>query len=268
MKTQKIKTQGGEVFSYEDVKEPTVQKILKSAYVKKQFRMYCGCQNSNDLELVIAYRRKTELFELRKLPGQSPKSHAESCPFSMEVNKIGHALKKNSGHDFYVTLPEKENGWFSDHVALKKLHNTLLKKIHEGGVVSSWFDVKGKLLDASKVLHVNAESLAKIFNVVIPAPKEKLKPIWFQLNESRLLLGELLSAQKIPNKNSIVVHLKGTGDSIWFNRSEFLEGDEKTLLSPPAEKRVFVFCSVKKSTTGESIQGYGLSTRVLNKDFS
>ncbi len=267
MKNQSIKLQGGDCFSYDDVKSEGMQILLRESYIhSEKSRAYCCCQSDRkSLELVIAYRRKTELFELRKMPGQSAKLHAESCFFSRELSQ--GSLSSHS-KNFYITMPSKENKYFADHGALKKLHVHLLKAIRSEIEIKSWYHIKSELLNISVRLLVNNEYLSKSFNILIPTSKDNIKPIWFKGDEPRLLFGELLYMREVPKHNSIAIHLKGTGDVIWFNHPEFTESDSKSLETENPDKRVFVMCSVLKSGTGNSIQGYGLSIKILNKDFS
>ncbi len=199
------------------------------------------------------------------MPGQSSKLHAESCFFSRELNQ---SSLSSHGKNFYVTMPSKENEYFADHDALKKLQSHLVKAIRSEIEIKSWYHVKSELLDISVKLLVNNDYLSKSFNILIPASKDNIKPIWFRGEEPRILFGELLYSRKVPQHDSIAIHLKGTGDVVWFNHQEFTVSDSKALdLSNPS-KRIFVMCSVLKSGTGNSFQGYGLSIKILNKDFS
>jgi hypothetical protein len=267
MKKRSIKIQNGNCFSYDDVKSEWMQKLLKEAYIhSEKSRASCCCHGDNEkLELVIAYRRKSELFELRKMPGQSSKLHAESCFFARESNQESSTSHSKS---FFITMPSKENEYFADHGALKKLQSYLVKVIRSEIEIKSWYHIKSELLDLSKRLVVNDDFLSKSFNILIPTSKENIKPIWFKGEEPRILFGELLYSRNVPQHDSIAIHLKGTGDIVWFNHSEFSESDSKALDLDNPDKRVFVMCSVLKSNSGNSIQGYGLSTKVLNKDFS
>lgn len=266
MKMPEVKLQDGNSFYHDDVKNKEVQSWLRKAYQSRgEGRPVCCCNDDIEkLELVIALKRKTGLFELRKMPGQSHELHSSKCFFSKPSVSVDKRVALSS---FNILMPIKENDWFADHSAIDKLNNALHKFIREDIEIRNWLHMKIELIELGKTLVVNDAPLAWILNIINPRTKEYLSEIWFRENEPRLVFAEVLSARKIDERSSVMVKLKGCSDALWFSSSQIGNSISEKLLSNSEGKRVFILATVRKSVTGKSIQGHGISIRVLDKDF-
>lgn len=265
MKMPEVRTQDGSYISHEDIKNEDIQSLLRRSYQGDHSRPVCCCREDGvELELVIALKRKTGLFELRKMPGQSHELHSSKCFFS-KPNPV--STRERNQNSFNVLMPTLENGWFADHLAIDNLNRALHKFIREDIEIRNWLHMKLELIDLGKSLVVNDEPLSKILNVINPRTKDNLAEIWFGGNEPRLVFAELLSARKVKEGSSLLVRLKGCSDVLWFNSYQLPEPLIEKVLSNTGDKRVFILATVRKSTTGKSVQAHGLSIRNLNKNF-
>lgn len=258
----------GKSISYDNVHSEEMQRVLKNVYHNKSShsRAYCCCNGESPLLLlVIALRKKTGLFELRKMPGQSASLHKDTCFFSKE-RKVP-TDNSSSSEGSFIVMPDENNDWFADHKGLDALHGKLQELIHSEIEVKSWNHLKSELLVLSKNELVNDKPLNWILNIVRPS-RSDLVDIWFSKDESRLLFGELLYARTVKKTGSVIVQFKGASEPVWFNKAVFERKDVKNLFFRGKGKRVFVLATVRKSLSGKSVQGYGMSTKILEKDFS
>lgn len=265
----KVRLTDGNEFSQQDLRSGEVQSLIRHCYSNEKMpRAFCCCRAEQEpLELVIALRRKSGIFELRKMPGQDASLHHPDCCFS--ITRESHVgTRKSSQH--YIEMPTSENDYFSDHRGIQKLLPRLIQDACKDIEIKNWYQLKSELLIRGKSYKVNGEPLDEILNILIPAKSSDLKPIWFRSEESRLLLGELLYMTEVPNKNSYGIHIKGTSETIWFNHPVFDDVATRMLSNhgPDPDHRLLILCSIRKSSSGQSIQGFGLGTMLLNRDFT
>lgn len=261
MKKQKIKLQDGSVFEFLEMVLPAVQEKLARAYkLQKDFgRVKCLCSDKDDLELVVAYRRKSDQFELRKMPGQLSSLHSQDCFLNRKKKQSESSNPKLSRNDFLIGFPSKENGFVSDHERLDFFLEVMLdesEKVPQG----FWSKFKRSVLENAESKTVNGEPLLSVLNVLRPSPKDRAKPIWFKEDEARIIIGELLYSNFTKTDKSLLLKIKGTNDVVWFNWPKIPDSTLALLESGGESQKVFIACTVVKSKAG-TVSGFGLAAR-------
>ncbi|GAB6071521.1 hypothetical protein JCM30760_26190 [Thiomicrorhabdus hydrogeniphila] len=260
----KVKFQkDGKCFDLVDVQSESPQKALRTIYESDtESRVFCCCHgHEKELPLVIALRRKTGKFELRKMPGQKASMHTEECFFSRERESSDAIPSPNKSHDFYLIFPTSENRWFIDLKGLNNLNKALHKMIHEEIEIKNWYHLKSEMIELSKKIKLNDEILAKSLNIITPSTKENLKPIWFRGEETRLLFGECLYVNYIKDSDSLALKLKGCSETIWYKKSRLPGRLRGAITSLSANKKHYILTMVRRSVSGKYIQGYGISLK-------
>lgn len=264
----KIKLDDNTFFNQDEIQKPENQFALRRVYEQNEKpRAFCCCNGeSESLELVIAFRRKSGFFELRKRPGQDYRLHNPLCRFHSHSDSANHSVNSKS---LWVALPSSENQYLSDHKACENLLKTIVHYVFDESEIQYWTHFKNEVLEYAQNHIVNDKPLYEILNVLKPNQKQFLKPIFFRGTESRLLLGEVLHVHYIQSKNTTVIKVKGTEEPVWFNHPEFRDSDRSNLarIATEKNKRLLILATIRK-TKGGNVVGHGLSTMWVNQTFN
>ncbi|KDN94710.1 DUF1173 family protein [Hydrogenovibrio marinus] len=274
---------GKEIFQDEIVEEDS-QLALRNAYVNHECkRAKCNCNPDESLELVIAYRRITDKFELRKKPNQDYKLHAQDCRF----HEPPKAASPGESADLTIALPDSDSRKIPDHTRASDLLHALWSRLEKQLPSTDgkkyglpWYEIRDNLIEISESTLINQSvHLHEIFQVIKPEMADNLTPIEIPQDKSTVLLGELFQANEFTDRfqnQNIAITLKGTNTTIYLNQSFMHHLSDKTKRNilgecPPGElrdkdARRIILMVVMPSSTGKSIQCFSLATLLVDKD--
>ena len=258
-------------FYQDQLRNEVVQNLLRTFYVSKQIhRAKCLCNPEKKLDLVIAYRRKENFFELRKMPGQNPDYHNLTCRFRKKYNPPLGSFSK----ELTIAIPKTNEVGITDSQNIRKIIEQLWSQLENEfiskGQILTWKQVKGYLKTISQTLRINKDPLSKNLTVIIPKSKDYFTTMNFK--QGKIVIAELLYASQLEDK-TLIINLKGAKNPIWYSHQRVGElSDEviKTLLkrvnelANPQARRVVIFTAIN-SNTGKSIQANSIHVIGVDK---
>ncbi|MBD3821636.1 MAG: hypothetical protein IE914_05195 [Thiotrichales bacterium] len=272
MMSQKVSISDGEWFFIDELNSDSTQSILRKKYLDDSENLArCHCNESEDLKLVIAYRRKTGKFELRKHPSQHFSLHQPDCRFHKEPV----AKQLGGGKGFSLSIPNEEHTHIPDHDNAKNILNSLWKTLSKkiGDVQECdkipWYELKDNLIEIMESIILNGRPMAEGAILLKPVPKDERKPIEVPPGKSAPLVSEIFSAREVQN-GSVVLELKGTTDTVWLNKfwNQGLSERQRDLLlnHDKNDGRLISLLVIKRSDSGKSIQAYSAAFILVDTD--
>lgn len=269
---QKVSLSAGEWFLIEDLDAENSQALLRKKYLDNGENLArCHCNENEDLKLVIAHRRKSGKFELRKHPSQSFLLHHPDCRFHKEP------FQKNSegGKGFSLSIPTDERTHIPDHDNAKSILLFLWKKLSEklGEVQKGdrvpWYEIKDNLTEIMETFSLNGTPMIESMLVLKPVPKDERELIDVPPGKSAPLVSEVFAAHEVKN-GSIVLELKGTTETVWLNKfwNQGLSERQRDLLlnHDKSDGRLISLLVIRRSDSGKSIQAYSAAFILVDTD--
>lgn len=264
-----IKLADGSLIEQAKMRQPTEQNLLRKNYpLSKTSQAECLCDSEMKLPLKIFYKRASDTFGVKKMPGQDCQLHKPGCKFRTEPKTHTTKAKRS----LTVAIPERGKTQVTDSKHLREILNALwdvidLREIENIEHDCSWKIIKDCLKKESLFLKINNHPLSEWLTVLMPKSLDHLIELEFPFG--RLLLGELFSFGKA-KEGSYYLKLKGASNSIYLseNRYHQLLKREQNLIERVRDipnERVIVLAAVIDTETGGSIKASSLAVREVDK---